>query len=358
MTAGSQSQRAGQGATQIQVTGNYIVQHGVTEERAQEIAEDTARQVVAEYSTEARELIEARITELDQRVINTLGSSGELDAFADPAFARAYRKAQEGAAASERELDYDMLAALIAKRVKRPRDRPLIAGIDRAIEVMDRVDADALRGLTAAYAFQTWTPVTGSISEGIAVLDGIFERVIDGALPEGSAWLDHLDILDAVRVGTRGLGGMKTVEQYYGDALDGYVAPGVESPGPEFVGGELPGVRWGDSVVDHELRPGFRRLRAISKAQFEKQQREVSNDSSFSETVIAQAVAVFGLGQQDEKAREALRFRIREALHLGPMADWWDRNTEFSFQLTSVGQALARANCFRMDPGGYLPRDE
>nr|WP_162722419.1 LPO_1073/Vpar_1526 family protein [Microbacterium sp. PM5] len=319
--------------------------------------QEETRRLVEAYSTEAHAAIESRIGHLDDRLLPRLADAGELGAFADPAVIRAYRKAQEGAAASERELDYDMLAALIAKRVENPRERPVVAGIDRAIEIMDRVDEKALRGLTATYALTTWTPAAGSIAAGLETLDGIFERVIDGGLPSGTEWLDHLDILDAVRVGTSGFGGTKTIELYYGERLNGYVAPGVEAPGPDLVGGAFPDSPWGSAVVDHELKPGYRRLNTVSKANFDKQQMTRQNREGFNEEVIRQAASVFGLGQQDNSARAALRTRIAETPHLGPFADWWDSLKDASFQLTSVGRALARANCFRLDPEGYLPRD-
>lgn len=357
MRPAKQAQRGGQGSEQYQAARDIIIHQGVTEERVRAIMQDETRRLVEEYSSEAHAAIEARIGHLDDRLLPLLADADALDAFADPALIRAYRKAQEGAAASERELDYDMLAALIAKRVESPRERPVVAGIDRAIEIMDRVDERALRGLTAAYALTTWTPTAGSIAAGLETLDGILKRVIDGDLPPGTEWLDHLDILDAMRVGPGGLGGMKTIELYYGEVLNGYVAPGVEAPGPEFVGGAFPDSAWGSVVVDHELKPGYRRLNTVSKADFDEKQLTYQNPEGFNDEVISQAASVFRLGQQDETARAALRARIAEMPHLGPFADWWDALRETSFQLTSVGRALARANCFRLDPDGYLPRD-
>jgi hypothetical protein len=356
MTPKRQNQRAGEGSNQIQVAGNLVMHQGVTEERAKEIALDTARSVASGFADEARDLIHSRIAELDDRVVTTLATSGSLSAFADPAFTRAYRKAQEGAAASERELDYDLLATLIAKRVENPRERPVVAGIDRAIEITDRVDEDALRGLTAAYAFAAWIPRTGSVREGLMVLDRIFERILDGALPQGLGWLDHLDVLDAVRLGPPRVGGKKTAEVYYGEVLNGYVAPGVQSPGPEFIGHGFPNYRWDQIVVDHELKPGFRRINVVSMSELEKFLDVLPSPKEFDGTLVAQAAEVFGLGQEDEIARKELRARIAEMPHLGPMANWWDTLKDSSFQLTSVGQALAQANCVRLDPEGYLPR--
>lgn len=52
MTPG-QSQKGGQGSQQMQVAGDYIVNVGVTEARAREIARETSREVVQQLSTTA-----------------------------------------------------------------------------------------------------------------------------------------------------------------------------------------------------------------------------------------------------------------------------------------------------------------
>lgn len=356
MTGGEQSQKGGQGSKQVQIAGDYIVNVGITEERAQEISLVTARRVVEEFAVESHQILEARVEELDQRVIKNLSDAEALDSFADPAFIRSYRKAQEGAASTERQSDYDMLAALLTDRAKNPRERPRIVGIDGAIDIVDRVDAEALRALTVSNAVAQWRPQGSFVGLGLWLLESIFASLVDGPLPDGTDWLDHLDALSAVR--RNAFGGMKTMEQYYGEQLIGYIAPGVAADAvPQFVGADLAEEPWPVLVVPHELKGGFVRLGVTDVDELEKTLRNAGKPDAYVQTVMSQAASQFGLGQQDDAARTELMVRIRALPTFGVVADWWDRNTQNGHYITPIGRALARANAFRLDTANRLPRD-
>lgn len=356
MTATGQTQKGGQGSEQVQIAGDYIVNVGITEERAQEISLATARRVVEEFAVESHQILQARVEELDQRVIKNLSGADALDSFADPAFIRSYKKAQEGAASSERSADYDMLAALLTDRAKNPRERPRIVGIDGAIDIVDRVDSEALRALTVSNAVAQWKPSSPFVGPGIQLLEAIFESLIDGPLPEGSDWVDHLDALNAVR--RNSLGGMKTMEQFYGELLVGYIAPGVVADAlPEFVGADLAEERWPAPIFPHELKEGFFRIAVTDNDQLEKSLRTAGKPEDYVQTVMSQAASQFGLGQQDDAARSELMTRIRALTNLGVVADWWDRHAQPGYYITPIGRALARANAFRLDTDNRLPRE-
>lgn len=356
MTAGEQSQKGGQGSKQVQIAGDYIVNVGITEERAREISLATARRVVEEFAVESHQIIEARVEEFDQRVIKNLSSADSLDSFADPAFIRSYRKAQEGAASSERPTDYDMLAALLTDRAKKPRERPRIVGIDGAIDIADRVDSEALRALTVCNAVAQWTPRAPFVGAGLQLLESIFASLIDGPLPDGTDWLDHLDALNAVR--RNSFGGMKTMEQFYGEELIGYIAPGVAADAvPQFVGADLAEEPWPVMIVPHELKDGYFRIAVTNAVHLEHMLRDTGKPDAYLQTVTSQASSEFGLGEQDDAARTELMIRIRALPNFGVVADWWDRNAENGYYITPIGRALARANAFRLDTENRLPRD-
>jgi hypothetical protein len=356
VTGPEQSQRGGQGSQQMQVAGDLIMNVGITEERAQEISLAAAQKVVAEFAVESHDILQARVEELDQRVIKNLSDADSLDSFADPAFIRSYRRAQEGAASSERPADYDMLAALLADRAERPRERPRIVGIDGAIDIVDRVDENALRALTISNAIAQWKPEGVFVGQGLQLLDSIYATLLDGPLPEGTDWLDHLDALNAVR--RNAFGGMKTTEQFYGEQLIGYVAPGVASDAvPPYVGADLPEESWPVLLLPHELKDGFVRLGLADADQLEKMLKAGGRSDDFIQTVTSQAASQFGLGQQDEAARTEMMVRIRALPSFGLIADWWDRNAANGYYITPIGKALARANAFRLDTENRLPRD-
>lgn len=355
--AGEQRQKGGQGSKQVQIAGDYIVNVGITEERAQEISLATARRVVEEFAVESRQIIEARIEELDQRVITNLSGADALDSFADPAFIRSYRRAQEGAASSERPTDYDMLAALLTDRAKNPRERPRIVGIDGAIDIVDRVDSEALRALTVCNAVAQWTSMAPFVDVGLHLLESIFASLIDGPLPDGTDWLDHLDALNAVR--RNSFGGMKTMEQYYGEQLIGYIAPGVAADAvPQFVGADLAEEPWPVMILPHELKDGYFRIAVTNAVHLDQILRGAGKSDAYVQTVTSQASSEFGLGQQDDAARTELMARIHALPSFGLIAEWWDRHAENGYYITPIGRALARANAFRLDTGNRLPREE
>lgn len=356
MSVPEQSQKGGQGSKQVQIAGDFIMNVGINEKRAHEISLETARRVVGEFATESHGILQARIDELDQRVIKSLAATEKLDSFADPAFIRSYTKAQEGAASSERPADYDMLAALLTDRAKNPRERPTIVGIDGAIDIVDRVDTEALRALTVSNAIAQWKPASGLVAPGLQTLETIFTSLNDGPLPEGTDWLDHLDVLNAVR--RNWFGSMKSIEQFYAEQLVGYIAPGVPADSiPKFVGGDLPEEPWPVLIFAHELKPGFARVMATDVENLRAQLLGAGKAASYVDTVMAQAASVFGLGQQDDAARAELMVRLRALPVFGVVAEWWDRHIGTGYEITAVGRALARANAFRLDSKDLLRRD-
>ncbi|KTS01487.1 LPO_1073/Vpar_1526 family protein [Microbacterium testaceum] len=356
MIAPGQSQKGGQGSNQTQVAGDMIVNIGITEERAQEIALATARSVVQDFAVESHEVLQNRVEELDQRVIKSLSAADALDSFADPAFIRSYKHAQEGAAASERPADYDMLAALLTDRAKNPRERPRIVGIDGAIDIVDRIDTEALRALTVCNAVASWRPRAFLVGQGLETLEYIFATLADGPLPEGVDWLDHLDALNVVR--RNSFGSMKSMEQFYGEQLIGYIAPGITADEvPQFVGADLLDEPWPLLILPHELKTGFMRIAVVDVEQLESQLRAAGKSDGYLETVKGQAASVFGLGQQDPVARAELMSRIRALPHFGLVVNWWDRNIQNGYHITPIGKALARANAFRLDTEQRLERD-
>ncbi len=356
MTGSEQSQKGGQGSKQVQIAGDYIVNVGITEERAQEISLANARRVVEEFAVESHQILQARVEELDQRVIKNLSNVDALDSFADPAFIRSYKKAQEGAASSERPADYDMLAALLIDRAKNPRERPRIVGIDGAIDIVDRIDSEALRALTVSNAVAQWTATSPVIALGLDLFESIYSSLLDGPLPEGTDWLDHLDALNALR--RNPLSGMKKMEQYYGEQLNGYIAPGAAfDAAPQFVGADLAEEPWPVLVLPHELKNGHVRIGVPNGAALEKMLRHAGKSETYVQTVMSQAASEFGLGQQDDLARTELMNKIHELPSFGAVAEWWDRHADSGYYITPIGRALARANAFRLDTAHRLPRE-
>lgn len=220
-----QTQRAGSGSQLVQIAGDFV--QGVTLDQALEVADLTARKVIAQEFAKADDLAMRRMEELNSRVLKQLDDVKRLAAFADPAFQVSLRRAQIGAACTDKDADYDMLAQLLTDRATRGDERKVRAGLDLAIGIVDQIDEDALVGLTVFQAATQFRPISGTVRASLATLDKLYGQLLMSELPEGTDWLDHLDVLGAVRVSQ--LGGLKPYEEFFPSFLPGLVAPGVES---------------------------------------------------------------------------------------------------------------------------------
>ena len=112
MESSKQIQKAGENSQQYQAS-TIIINQGVTEERVRAIFSEMIPTALQAYTSDAYALANQRIGKLEDNVWPKLDKvDGLLQAFADPAFQILLRKAQQAAAATEREDDY------IKKRLK------------------------------------------------------------------------------------------------------------------------------------------------------------------------------------------------------------------------------------------------
>lgn len=147
----NQLQKAGKDSQQIQI-GNVIINSaGITEERARAVFNEMIPQALANYTEEAQKIATERVNKLEERIMPQINQvEGLLPAFADPAFQVLLRKAQQKAAITERENDYDLLTELLVCHVQKGNDRKNRAGIVKAVDIIDTIDNDALCALTIA----------------------------------------------------------------------------------------------------------------------------------------------------------------------------------------------------------------
>ncbi|MEZ9840235.1 LPO_1073/Vpar_1526 family protein [Vibrio sp. 10N.261.52.C11] len=357
-----QNQKGGDGSTNIQ-TEQMIVQVGIDEKRAREIYQEMNLQLKNDYTEEAFKVANERVTEFENKLMPKMENvDGALEAFADPSFQILLVEAQKTAASSERPADYDLLSELLIHRFQKGDNRIVRAGISRAVEVVDEISDEALLGLTAFHAVNTFFPVTGEIYQGLDVLDALFGKIFYGKLPTGNDWLDHLDILDAVRLSS--FGSLKNIEQYYPEQLSGYVDTGIEKKSDNFEkaieildGNNLPR----NILVQHALNPDFVRLPVSAKQQIDS--LNLIQQIPFGEQFIQRPVelvanqkealhTIYGLYDSNVNVKNENTRLFMEAwdkkTNLNALKSWWN-NLQVSIQITSVGKVLAHANAQRCD---------
>lgn len=343
-----QSQSAGDESIQFQASRDIVI--GVTESRAREIAEQAAKAVISEYAEESARVIQERITKLDDRVIASLVRAGRLEVFSDPGFQRSYTKAQSGAAVSDKNSDYDLLAGLLVDRAKRGGNRNIRAGIERSIEIVDQIDDEALRGLTVFQVIQQYGPVAPGLNTGLDVMEDFLADLVDGPLPEGSEWIDHLDILDAVRFDQ--VSTLKPFREYYPNHIPGYLASGapINSPQLPFIIHGVP-VFGPKLLIKHELRPGYWRF-AVATAETLNHTLPKSRD--LHSELIRQAEDKLGFGEVDPELVDLFLERLRLRPTLAKIEAWWNQIPQ-AILVTGVGRVLARSNALRLDTRNVLP---
>lgn len=358
----SQSQKGGDGSTNIQAH-QMVVHVGIDEKRAREIYQEMNLQLRNDYSQEALNIANSRVLEFENRLMPKMVQvEGALGAFADPSFQLLLVEAQKAAASTERPADYDLLSELLVHRFQKNENRIVRAGISLAVEIVDKVSDEALLGLTVTHAVNSLVPSSGDIHQGLDVLDDLFGRIIYGELPAGQAWLDHLDILNAVRLNQ--FGGLKKVQQYYPERLSGYVDVGINKKSENYgkalellEQNSLPSA----ILVEHTLNSDFVRVcvRNASSIEsiplIEKVAHEDGLDHvpvKLSENQTKAITSIYELYSTDGNVKQSnIDLFMNEwdkRQNLKALREWWDKLST-GFTVTSVGKVLAHSNAQRCD---------
>lgn len=357
-----QTQKSGDQSTNIQAD-QMVVNVGIDEKRAREVFQEMNLQLRREYAQEALKIANDRVSLFEDSLMPKMEQvDGALEAFSDPSFQLLLHEAQKTAACTERPADYDLLSELLLHRFKKGDDRVARAGIGYAVDIVDKISDEALLGLTVAHAVSNFSPATGEISQGLDLLDELYGKIIYRELPTGQQWLDHLDILNAVRLNT--FGGMKKIAEYYPEKLAGYIDVGIMKDTENHTkaieilsSNNLPE----QILAEHSLNSDYLRIQIPHKAQIESftlQQTIKSNGGVFlvpvklTETQVAALISIYDLYNQDGGVKQGNIVSFTEEWdsrpHLKTIRKWWD-DIPLALSITSAGQVLAHANAQRCD---------
>lgn len=346
-----------------QVQADIInVYNGIDEKRAREIIQERGLELRRELTLEALNIANSRISELENRLIPKMKAiEGAMQAFADPGFQILLTEAQKTAAASERPSDYELLSELLVDHFQNGNDRIVRAGVSRAVEIVDKISDDALLGLTVFYSVQKFVPVTGGVQQGLNVLNDFYGKLFYNELPVGNEWLDHLDILDAVRVSS--FGSLYKLKKICSEDLSGYVDVGIEKRSERHNNAidmlnksNLPL----SLLVDHELNDGYVRLAIPNKENIKslvlvlKHRCDmdilITEKQPLTDAQKNTLFSIYDMYNNDENIKNQNVLKIMEKWdnlpNLKKLREWWD-NMNGTVQLTSVGKVLAHSNAQR-----------
>ncbi len=338
-----------------------VVHVGIDEKRAREICQEMNLQLRKDYSREALEIAHSRVNEFENKLMEKMAQvNGAMEAFTDPSFQLLLLEAQRIAAATERPADYDLLSELLVHRFNKGENRNARAGISLAVEIVDKVSDEALLALTVAHAVNSFFPMTGDIARGLDTLDSLFGKIIYHELPNGQEWLDHLDILNAVRI--NGLGSMKKLTQFYPEVLHGYIDVGILKDSDDHKKAVHilnenkipPGI-----LVEHILNQKFVRLEIAQKQNIKNitlsRQDLYSGKlvvNNLSEAQISALMEIYAMYSQDASIKnsniDSFMLEWNKRPNLQNLMSWWD-SISTAFNITSVGRVLAHSNAQRCD---------
>lgn len=366
MTGDKQFQKGGNNSQLVQA-GTIINVNGIDEKRAREIYAETFEITCKDIIDEAYDCANKRIKKFEDSLLpRIMQIENAINVFSDPSFQFLLTSAQKTAAASERDADYDMLSELLVCRIEKGQSRKTRAGIGRAVEIVDKIDDDALCALTVIHAVNMAKPAAGSCKAGVKILADLFEKLMYMELPSGEDWIEHLDVLDAIRINP--IGHFKKIEEYYPIALSGYSEAGikVESDNYEKAIELLSKVNLDSSfLVPNELIDNYVRLPIVNKnaiKHFNMYPCVPINDipngilegctRKITEKEIAILESIWNLYTKDtdvkSKVVTAFMSEWNSYPSLQKLCTWWN-SLPYAFTITHVGTVLAHTNARRCD---------
>lgn len=364
MTKDRQTQKGGDNSQLIQAGTLNVVYAGIDEKRAREICAEMYNVARNELTIEAYACANERVQRLEDYLLpKMLQVEGALNAFSDPSFQSLLVSAQRTAAITEREADYNLLSELLMCRIEKGQPRKARTGISRAVEIVDKIDDDALCALTVIHAVNNVTPISGLCKSGIETLAELFDKLIYMPLPSGTDWIDHLDILGTIRVNM--LGRFKKTKEYLAERLDGYSSVGikVESDNYKKALELLSKVSLSRSIlIPNEFLDGYVRLPVANKGHLEdlNVERTGQNDNGeacivsrkISSKELSALKSIWELYETDNELKQSLDSSLMNEWDSHPSLNavhiWWD-SIPYSFSITQTGTVLAHTNAQRCD---------
>lgn len=361
-----QTQRAEEGSTLVQagtVTVNNNTVVGITEQRAREIFSEEMAKRAQCLAVEAQDIATKRMLDLFSDLMARVKKcEKDLSAFSDPGFIQNLRIAQESAAVSERKEDIETLSELLLARMNGALKRTTKTGIRKAMEIVPELEEAELMVLSffLFYSKYNLTNTYGTNSEQyLHMLNESFSKLLPIDLPQGKKWIQHLAILDVVMVDPASH--FVSIEEFFVRKSAGIVCVGIEkgSQGHQDAIAVLENCGIGaGTFVDNDLFPGFVRLPIVDPNMLSAFPAQIQNTTQWvllnPEIKYQDSIKkVFSLYDKDENKMNQVKQKFLEVVSKYQSllrVNNWISAIEPSFELTSVGEALAYVNARRCIP--------
>lgn len=369
MDINKQNQVAGDNSTQIQastINNNYYTIAGVSEDKAREICRHEFQVAMQNWAQQATTIAEQRVSKLEDKILSKMQSyDKELKMFSEPAFQILLRKAQISAASTDKDADYEMLSYLLLHRVHHNNNRESNLGITKAIEIVDQIDEQALVALTIVHVISVLIPIADNINDALRNLDQTYGTLLNGIkLPSGEEWMEHLDILSAIRMNSKGIGAFNKMEAFIPQVMDKYIVQGLPSDS-EDLNGIITDLKKeaipSNVIMDNPLVSGYKILNPTlydtdnimffgdfsgQIVQIKPNERQIS--------VIKDVVQKFKKIDGTNKPTEEFWRRWNSYPNLKDVREWFNQ-LPLLFKITTIGKALVAAYVAGKIPSLKLP---
>lgn len=354
-------QKAGDNSQQIII---HNLTTGIDEKRAREIYDEKYNITKNSFTEEALKIAKERVYELENRLIPRIEAiENGLKAFTDPSFQLLLVEAQKSAAATEREADYDLLSELLVHRIERGGDRHVRTGINRAVEIIGDISDEALLALTLVYSVNSIVPTFPDLNQALDFLNDLFDKIIYSELPVSNDWIEHLDILDAVR--TSRFGEFKSIEDIYTRKLNGISVVGIRKNSEDYYKAvdilQRNRIQIDNILVENSLNRDFVRLNICNTNKINDLYTTINiggieKEIPLHDSQKAALLSVVELYIKDQDLNNSIKTHFMKEWikrpNLNRLKLWWEK-LPYSFSITSVGKVLAHANarrCYNMIP--------
>ena len=361
----SNTQKAGNNSNQNQFTNcNFVI--GTTEDRVREIIKEEAKNIVASCSFVAQDMARKRTEIFEEHLLPKLVKDELFESFKRPEIMIALREAEKQAMCTDDEESYELLAKLLANRIKYSNDRLIASSLKNATEVAIEVADESLSGLTVTFMIVKYLPNFALIRQGIEALNNMFGIIELGNLTDNKVWIEQLDVLDLVRMNSAG--SMKKIIDYYSERLNGYVCVGIKKYSDNYKKAVdiLSKVHLTkDVLITHELNEEYVRLPLVN-------QKNVNSicvnnvtggysNIQFSDEQKQAIEIIINLYEKNDVIFNSNKNNFIEMWNKHPnlvkLREWWDK-IEVSFNITMVGKVLAYTNLNNVNLSIELPMIE
>ncbi|WP_143016091.1 LPO_1073/Vpar_1526 family protein [Nocardioides szechwanensis] len=304
-----------------------------------------AEAIRSAFTEEAQEVGGARAKQLRDRLVNQLAEEGLLSVFREPSFQALLARSAIGAAQTDEQTDYDLLANILADRARKGDERRRRIGLDRAVEVVEKVEISDLRALTTIFVLTKVRAMGGSLVRSLETHDALYGSLLgDSDLPLGRGFMDRLDLLNLVRVNQ--IGGFRKFDDYWIPTVSGWYASGIRKDDPMV-----------DEVWTGFARRGFKPLLSEHELDAERWRLAYARPAYMREALVAAgkhtesqvdgimdyASNWFGLNDSgDPVMRQQVVDRLDATATLGKVRRWLDSLPNGCF-MTDAGVILARS---------------